>query len=413
MSRIGHKKSRGGCSRCKERKVKCNEGRPCSACIKHRVSCSLVPQPSVSDISFDHLKPRADRQGDNIPNPLTSRPSHEPPSIRPTDSRWLSVATGPFSYVARSVTEPKSQQPSNWAVDLGLMNHYTSLTSGTLPGASPRIWQSVIPREAVSYPFLMHQILAVSAFHLAILDPSQGSVHLYRAFQNQHYAICGIKAEMLSITERNCHTLFAASSLLFIRAFAASTPAMNRTCQHEVDNILDIFTLIRGVSGILNLSKNIIQQGILGEFMQCGPDLGGTPLLRLLSDRLPRISQSFDADDMRSEDLALVKEAISGLRESVETASPRSPELNVAIHWPMTLKDGFLALLRLRHPASLVVLAHYCVILDAVGSDFWFVRGWGHRLVKAIAESLTPVSQQSIRWPMDYIESSIASKGVR
>ncbi|KAG7409415.1 hypothetical protein Forpe1208_v011783 [Fusarium oxysporum f. sp. rapae] len=46
--RLGFRKSRNGCSRCKKRRVKCDEAVPCTACIRHDKACSLEnPQPSV------------------------------------------------------------------------------------------------------------------------------------------------------------------------------------------------------------------------------------------------------------------------------------------------------------------------------------------------------------------------------
>ncbi|KAM3422494.1 hypothetical protein BST61_g2840 [Cercospora zeina] len=44
--RLPHKKTRTGCSRCKARKVKCDEEGPrCGACVRHAVSCNYPPNP--------------------------------------------------------------------------------------------------------------------------------------------------------------------------------------------------------------------------------------------------------------------------------------------------------------------------------------------------------------------------------
>ncbi|RSL49461.1 hypothetical protein CEP54_012430 [Fusarium duplospermum] len=190
---------------------------------------------------------------------------------------------------------PRAEQPSSWTQDLGLMSHYSSITPATLPGANLHVWQMEIPSVAAAYPFLMHQILAVSAFHLA-------------------------------------------------------------------------------------------------------------SLLTSLLQRLPRITESFDTK-LDPVVKALVEEAIFALGESVGRASTASPELNVAIIWPMTLKDEFLDLIRAHHPAALVVVAHYCTVLDAVGSKFWVLENWGHRLLTAIVEALGPSWQYTAI--KDTLESSL------
>ncbi|KAK3948966.1 hypothetical protein QBC32DRAFT_45527 [Pseudoneurospora amorphoporcata] len=45
--RLGYKKSRNGCLRCKARRVKCDENKPCSACQRHGVLCSLVTAGTI------------------------------------------------------------------------------------------------------------------------------------------------------------------------------------------------------------------------------------------------------------------------------------------------------------------------------------------------------------------------------
>ncbi|KAH7129830.1 hypothetical protein B0J13DRAFT_452185 [Dactylonectria estremocensis] len=402
MARIGHKKSRNGCSRCKERKIKkCDERRPCSACIKLRDCCSLLQSSGKNNVaSGDQAHP--DTRGEKRKQMVLAAANPRHPRTDLADPSHPVFVSEPFSYMSRPVVGLQPEQAFNWAMDLGLMNHYTSLTSGTLPGASLRVWQSEIPKQAISYPFLMHQILAVSAFHLASLQPSRSQVHFTQALQHQQHAICGINAEVSNVTSGNCHALFAASSLLFIGAFAASTPALHKTHQCEMDNIVDIFTLIRGVSGILGSAKEDIRQGSLGDFMDCVPHPVESELLNLLLEKLPEIRQSFHGNSTQ----ALADEAIAGLQESIDRALTTSPELTVAIIWPMTLNDGFLALLRVRHPAALVVVAHYCTVLHSAGSDYWFMRGWGRCVATAIAECLAPPWKESIQWPLAYISET-------
>ncbi|KAH7008903.1 hypothetical protein EDB80DRAFT_777415 [Ilyonectria destructans] len=401
MARIGHKKSRNGCSRCKERKVKCDERRPCGACVKLHDCCSLLPSSGKINAASSGQTPpdaRAKRRKEIV----LAAASPTPPRTNLADPFHPVFVSEPFSHIAQPSVGLQPEQAFNWAMDLGLMNHYTSLTSGTLPGASLRVWQSEIPKEAISYPFLMHQILAVSAFHLASLQPSRSQVHFTQALQHQQHAICGINAEVSSVTSGNCHALFAASSLLFIGVFAASSPALHKARQCEMDNMIDIFTLIQGVSGILGSSKKDIQQGSLGDFMDCVPHPIESRLLNILLEKIPEIRRSFHGNSTQ----ALADEAVVGLQESIGRALTTTPELTVAIIWPMTLNDGFLALLRERHPAALVIVAHYCTVLHAAGSDYWFMRGWGRCVATAIAECLTPPWKEYIEWPLAYIDEA-------
>ncbi|KAI8654709.1 PKS-ER domain-containing protein [Fusarium keratoplasticum] len=88
---------------------------------------------------------------------------------------------------------------------------------------------------------------------------------------------------------------------------------------------------------------------------------------------------------------AQAEEAIFALGESVGRASAASPELNVAIIWPMTLKDGFLDLIRARHPAALVVVAHYCTP-NLVSAN---MQAWQYTTIKDTLESSLTLNEKA------------------
>ncbi|KAK1636314.1 hypothetical protein BDP81DRAFT_375756 [Colletotrichum phormii] len=283
--------------------------------------------------------------------------------------------------------------------DLGLMSHFTSVTSATLPGANLHTWRDKVPGVAADSPYLMHQILAIFAFHQAILEPlgsssaqaqqQQRQEKLSLALQHQHHAICGVQAEISHVTSGNCDALFAASSLLFIGAFAASGPTLHSPLRRlEVDDILEVFTLIRGVSGVLTSARE-------------------NDCCKGTSRESKGVSNQ---QNVSLEVKSIIDEAISGFRDSIERASSITPELNVAVSWPMILRDNFMALLVIRDPTSLVVLAHYCTVLHAAGSQFLFMKDWGRHLIAAIFRSLPPNWRNEIRWPVDYINPEMASQ---
>ncbi|UQC88586.1 C6 zinc finger domain-containing protein [Colletotrichum lupini] len=412
MPRIGHKKSRNGCSNCKQRKVKCDENRPCGACVRLQIECSLTPS-SIQDrsqISASTL----DGHGDDS-STISSKST--PPG-------GASSKTPPPSLGADFPVGPVTENAYPWMMDLGLMNHFTSVTSATLPGANLHTWRDKVPAVAADSPYLMHQILAVSAFHLATMEPlgsfftrahmqqqQQRQEKLSLALQHQHHAIRGVQAEISHVTPANCDALFAASSLLFIGAFAASGPTPRSPFrQLEVDDILEVFTLIRGVSSVMASARENVRHCILKDFMQCNPYLGGNELLTLLQENISRIECGLDQQDVSPEIKNVISETISGFRDSIERASSITPELNVAVSWPMVLRENFMALLVVRDPASLVILAHYCTVLHAAGSQFWFMKAWGRHLLAAITRSLPPSWRNEIKWPEDYVNPRLASQ---
>ncbi|KAK2012963.1 hypothetical protein LZ32DRAFT_531054 [Colletotrichum eremochloae] len=121
--RAAHKKSKGGCTSCKKRKVKCDESYPCRNCLRRNEACVPSPKPSSSE------------------------PRDSLPSQGPLDS------SGPVNLL-----------------HMELFHHFQHVTIPTLCFAD--IWPSAIPL-AFKEEHLMTAMLAVSARHLSILRPQE------------------------------------------------------------------------------------------------------------------------------------------------------------------------------------------------------------------------------------------------
>ncbi len=75
--------------------------------------------------------------------------------------------------------------------------------------------------------------------------------------------------------------------------------------------------------------------------------------------------------------------------------------------WPLSASDGYIKLLRERHPAALVVLSHYCVVVHATESKTWFTRGWASKVIRAIEATLPPEWAEMIQWPLESVRSAV------
>lgn len=121
-TRRSHNKSRGGCQRCKQRKIKCDEARPaCSSCARRGLGCSY-------DTGHGHRSPS------------------KKPDDRLTDSsRQYSLA------------------------DMRLVHHYTSQAWTTCSSESivdQRLWQQRIPVLAMNHDCLLYAMLCFTSLHM-------------------------------------------------------------------------------------------------------------------------------------------------------------------------------------------------------------------------------------------------------
>jgi hypothetical protein len=73
-------------------------------------------------------------------------------------------------------------------------------------------------------------------------------------------------------------------------------------------------------------------------------------------------------------------------------------EPGAAFVWPILLQRDTIHLFMQKSPISLVLLAHYCVILHHL-DNYWFLHGWYKALLFEIMETLPSELQTWALWP--------------
>ncbi|KAL7621683.1 hypothetical protein AAE478_009010 [Parahypoxylon ruwenzoriense] len=410
MPALGYRKSRNGCLRCKQRRIKCDESRPCGACVRHELACSLMVTQSPQQ-----AQPSSSRTGsrNHFPQQNTRRALRQLRRLKPNPevgcdrSSSLSVSaptvvsdiyldsnpsqpsnTDHYPYFEKFITNQITEHPelpipnNSWNGDLELMHHWSTHTHLTLPRAKgvKKVWQSKVPRMALEYRFLMNQMLAVAAFHLAFLHPGRSQFYLLQASCHQNYAVQGMRAALDEITADNCHALFAASALLVLGGHAAVTVQSEGSGASgaSVEDLLDIFMLTRGVHDLLRTSDDALSKGPLRDLF-CLPEVSSSPRraeVQVVIDRLTILSSRLATRHLDSDVAALTEAGIMSLIACIRsaTATVELPDIRVVTTWPVYLNADFIALLRRGHPAPMAVLACFCVIIRATEAIFWYLR---------------------------------------
>lgn len=383
MPRLGSKKSRSGCAQCKARRVKvaspqpsprhrilthiqCDEGRPCGACTRYRVECSLLGGASQSPNPSDTASPRSTQ----------ALVADDPPPINastPTNGS----ATGPLdSGVIRekcSPSLPGSVSAAEWMQDLELTHHYTAHAYQTMPGTEhvKQIWGFAVPQEAFKYPFLLHSILAFSANHLAYINPSRAANFRMAASSHQSAALTSLNQAVANIGRLNCHAIFAAASMTVINAFADARA-------YNLDVLVEIFHLVRGMDYVLSNVTDMLKKGPFAAIVLPVEDTPKPP--SLLSAFLVEIQAlSCPSTTESSPEDLLAARAAEVLRNSLQYAMSSSthPALRATMIWPISVTAEFIEALKSRtHPEIRAILKHYCKLLEYASTDFWFYTGW-------------------------------------
>ncbi|KAK0610798.1 hypothetical protein B0T14DRAFT_439603 [Immersiella caudata] len=434
--RLGYTKSRSGCLRCKQRRVKCDEQQPCRACVRHNVECSLTASrssseppsarttrtaspatqpPSLTDRGR-HLQPSTSKPLDPQlqANHLSPTSYTSPPPL--TTNQPLGTPSDPYPYFAKFTPSPYPQ-PDNplttsWVSDLSLLHHFTTVTARTLfrTGATPKerknLWKIDVPRIAFSpgHTFLLHEILATAAFHLAFLEPHNRGKYHVQATQHQTVAIQGVRIAVENITSENCHAIFAASSLFFISALAGARPDVKGM---TVDDFVDVFLLVKGIGGVLDSASVDLKRGPFGKlFIPAAqevvqPNLTLDRVMAQLDVFLERVRGLVEGDNVR----AVVELEVGQLKMSIEKARATTldPEYRVIASFPIVMTEGFVSLLRGGNQVAMALLGYYCVVVHATERGIWFTKGWGLSILQDIARHMESPWTEDSAWAMGWV----------
>lgn len=141
--------------------------------------------------------------------------------------------------------------------DLALLHQWSVSTHrgfGDRRGGE-KAWQNEVPRQGLEFPFLLRGILAVTGLHMARLRPEQSEEYLREAANHQILALPAYRFALKSITERNCHALFAFATLTSVYAFASprksSGVLFSGATEIQNEGLPEIFAFHRGLRKLL------------------------------------------------------------------------------------------------------------------------------------------------------------------
>jgi hypothetical protein len=95
---------------------------------------------------------------------------------------------------------------------------------------------------------------------------------------------------------------------------------------------------------------------------------------------------------------------LAELKILYQSALPTQQTCNVAsiLCFPKQGSAAFASLVKRRIPQALIILAHYCVMLDIL-DDKWWISGWARRVLQDVLSSMNERFQQWIQWPVDVV----------
>ncbi|KAH6867260.1 hypothetical protein B0T10DRAFT_534301 [Thelonectria olida] len=226
------------------------------------------------------------------------------------------------------------------------MGHFTSSTARIISSRTEvlQLWQTVIPEEAITCPFLVHGMLALSAMHLASL----------RSSQRRRPEASGQVFAMASLVVLLGLAIISDNALPNEDTSSKNHPAFT--------DVISIFTIIRGLEAILKYGTLIhYRAAIVGHTTIDGQDF------ELPANLMTDCLDSLLADDKSAKQPCL--EAIDWLQSIycellfLVSKYDSNEEVNLkpayVVKWFVLVSLQFVAMLRQANTAALVILGDF------------------------------------------------------
>ncbi|KAL9630260.1 MAG: hypothetical protein Q9204_004812 [Flavoplaca sp. TL-2023a] len=306
--------------------------------------------------------------------------------------------------------------------DVQLMAHYSTVVCFTITDELDRVkvWQTTIPSLALSWPFLRHGLLALSAMHYRLACPVDRQI--YFADSARRHLSIGLESyipHVQATSAESCAALFAFATIVPAVCYSF-LQAIDTELQGEdlIDQFLYIWSYLSGPKALAQEARQWIHQSEVASLVSLRmleniiPGLAHEPkvaLETLLVECQPRyqgpISEGEDTSPGWQQQQALrervehYKHAIEMLSNAFPTSTGQPAQLGAVIGWPVFTSQAFLDLIRSKDVFALAILAHYGKALHAF-SGFWWLDGLGRRLIEAVYQVLGADHIHLIQWTL-------------
>lgn len=254
----------------------------------------------------------------------------------------------------------------------------------------------------------MHGILACAGLHLSYRCPAQAREYSIAAGIHQDIAMPLFRSTIAHADQENCHACLIFSHLLVICTWASEKQDERLLLvEADGDDVLPpwLYFLRSGCSLLCNV-WDCIEAGpvkalaLAWEIPIAAPKSKTDLVVNLLS----AIPEPSSADAWPDEECKIYHDAAVELGKAF-VSTPLTEEFTTwdALRiWPMYASVEFCTLLKSWHPGALILLAHYCILLQRVESH-WYFDGRATRLLSTILRHLDVRWHQYIEWPLQEI----------
>ncbi|KAH7119940.1 hypothetical protein B0J11DRAFT_72588 [Dendryphion nanum] len=386
-----HKKSRYGCDRCRQRRVKCDEQLPsCGICVQRKETC----------------------QYSRISAPRTPWGSDTRPALHPSPSPGLSMETNdsPNADISRGTSSEQLDRQAHdeelpWKGDsvrfreLELMHHWCSSTSGSFSIALAPVFNGFVVKEALRHGYLMEALLALTCLHIAFEseDNTKMSKYCNASLHYQNKAAVGLRGNLATLSVNTCDAVFASSICIMLCSLVSPLlpTSRNRTVSSLAEAMLGLADLIRGLATVVVAGRHWITQGPLNDVLLLGKQDVKYPQSPFPIEQLRKLNDTRREDDAHQIFQTTIA-SLAGLNQEGLHTMP----------WLIRTSPHFLDTLRQGDAIAKGILMVWAVRLWQE-FDLWWAQYSGRVLVEDISTELEPLGSDwlpLVQWCREKVE---------
>jgi hypothetical protein len=271
----------------------------------------------------------------------------------------------------------------------------------------------------LSAPYLLLQVLALSALHVSHMKPLQADTYHAEATSLQIEALTSVESYLGNINSSNCEAMLLFSSFLGIHALGEAVKMSKNDISGFLDRFVTYLNLHRGVKSVTSPAwATLLQSKISPVLREASGQLSiaaaQTPeRAMLVTDHLHRL---LDSADMSAENDTACRNAVSQLTlmYQADFLEDQPPEVQRSSSgliwaWPILLSKTYTDLLQRRQPEALIIMCYYAVLLHQ-HPDIWFVGSAGHMLIESVTKALGSYWRHWLDWPNEVIGESLVDQ---
>ena len=268
---------------------------------------------------------------------------------------------------------------------------------------------SLALKRSLQSPYLLHQLLAFSARHLAFLHSKRRAFYLRQAVTLQTRAVSLFNAAWTNVSQSNCVAVLLFSTILAHHVLADTLvergPGGLEAFMAHYMHCLDMH---RGIYTVASTAWPLLMESELEPLLSWSSEFTSRPPR---GNHCQGIREMVDGiDRLGDRDKAACRLAIQYLQVGFDAVLTEEEQqyhrYQMIFSWTMLVPPEFVALLAAKRPEALVLLGYYALLLHH-GRHLWQVRDAGAYILSIIVDYIDPEWDHWLEYPQKIVAEEL------